>query len=83
MHTGETKEKNNNDVRKPYRPVKGRLNISSQIKIHVDKISELPPPPAKEIEVETLVILEGHDNYVDVAAWSPVADQIVTGSTDK
>ena len=49
----------------------------------VNKISEPPPAPAKEIEVETLVILEGHDNYVDVAAWSPVEDLIVTGSTDE
>ena len=44
---------------------------------------ETLPVPAKEIEVDTLVVLEGHDNYVDVAAWSPVDDQIVTGSTDK
>jgi len=66
VHTAEVGEKNNNEVKKPVRPVK-----------------EVPPAPAKEIDVETLVILEGHDNYVDVAAWSPVEDQLVTGSTDK
>ena len=69
-------------MKKPVRPVKGKYDELVMI-ILVDKISEVPPAPAKEIDVETLVILEGHDNYVDVAAWSPVEDQLVTGSTDK
>ena len=41
------------------------------------------PPAPKEIEVETLVVLEGHDSYVDVAGWSPLDDHLVTGSADK
>ena len=31
----------------------------------------------------TLVLLEGHEGYVDVAAWSPTDDVIVTGSSDR
>jgi len=41
------------------------------------------PPPPKELEVATLVLLEGHEGYVDVAAWSPTDDVIVTGSSDR
>jgi len=64
--TGDYKEKNNNQVKKPYRPAKAAV-----------------PPAPKEIEVETLVVLEGHDSYVDVAGWSPLDDHLVTGSADK
>ena len=34
-------------------------------------------------QVATLVLLEGHEGYVDVAAWSPTDDVIVTGSSDR
>ena len=34
-------------------------------------------------QVSTLVLLEGHEGYVDVAAWSPLEDVIVTGSSDR
>ena len=30
-----------------------------------------------------MVLLEGHEGYVDVAAWSPTDDVIVTGSSDR
>jgi len=46
-------------------------------------IAAKTPPPPKEIEVSTLVLLEGHEGYVDVAAWSPLEDVIVTGSSDR
>ena len=34
-------------------------------------------------QVATLVLLEGHEGYIDVAAWSPIDDVIVTGSSDR
>ena len=36
-----------------------------------------------KFKVATLVLLEGHEGYVDVAAWSPTDDVIVTGSSDR
>ena len=42
-----------------------------------------PPPPPKELDVHTLSVLEGHDNYVDVAGWCPTHDNVITASTDR
>ena len=35
------------------------------------------------MDVHTLSVLEGHDNYIDLAAWAPNDDNLVTASSDK
>merc|ERR1712110_196353 len=41
------------------------------------------PKEKEEIDVHTLSVLEGHDNYIDLAAWAPNDDNLVTASSDK
>ena len=48
---------------------------------HLFLFSALPTP--EEVEAHTLSVLEGHDNYVDLAAWAPDTDTLLTASSDK
>ena len=77
-------QNNNNVAKKPYRPpVKKRKYLFLENISSTKNISAPPPPPPKEVEVHTLSVLEGHDNYVDIAGWSPTQDSVITASTDK
>ena len=48
---------------------------------HLFLFSALPTP--EEVEAHTLSVLEGHDNYVDLVAWAPDTDTLLTASSDK
>ena len=51
-------------------------------KLYISAVVQ-PIKEINEIDVHTLSVLEGHDNYIDLAAWAPHEDILVTASSDK
>ena len=56
-----------------------KLNCLKIQKLYISAVVQ----PKKEIDFHTLSVLEGHDNYIDLAAWAPQEDILVTASSDK
>ena len=78
--SGKISDANNNSKTVRPRPV---LRGETRAPVQPPPSPAAPPPPPPELDVATLVLLEGHDGYVDVAGWSPTEDVLVTGSSDR
>ena len=80
---------NKSDVKRPFKnnlkSTKQNLQRLLPFTIHLKHwITAVQPKKViEEIDVHTLSLLEGHDNYIDLAAWAPNDDTLVTASSDK
>ena len=78
---------NQSDVKRPFKtnPKSTKQNLSYKDFNHLNHqiTSVQPKKEIEEIDVHTLSLLEGHDNYIDLAAWAPSGDSLVTASSDK